>query len=100
MPRRAAKIEDGVARSGRPRAGRHERVVDGAAERLLAVGAERRVVARADGASRDDVFKAATILEDVLSLMRRRCGAGHPDTMEALAELDRARMTLEDKFQQ
>ena len=55
---------------------------------------------KADGASRDDVFKAATILEDVLSLMRRRCGAGHPGTVETLTELDRVRMMLEDKFQQ
>ena len=53
MPRRAAKVEDGVARARRPRARRDERVVEGAAERLLSVGAERRVVARADGASRD-----------------------------------------------
>ena len=55
---------------------------------------------KADGASRDEVFEAATILEDVLSLMRRRCGAGHPGTVETLTELDRARMMLEDKFQQ
>ena len=55
---------------------------------------------KTDGASRDEVFEAATILEDVLSLLRRRLGTGHPDTVGALAELDRARMTLEDKFQQ
>ena len=62
----------------------------------------RRVYAEAlyktKGASRDEVIEAATILEDVLSLMRRRCGAGHPGTVETLTELDRARMTLEDKF--
>ncbi|CAH0378807.1 unnamed protein product [Pelagomonas calceolata] len=57
-------------------------------------------VYKTEGASRDDVLKAATTLEDVLSLLRRRLGAGHPDTLETLAELDRARMTLEDKFQQ
>jgi hypothetical protein len=64
----------------------------------------RRVYAEAlyktEGASRDEVSEAATILEDVLSLMRRRCGAGHPGTVETLTELDRARMMLEDKFQQ
>ena len=64
----------------------------------------RRVYAEAlyktEGASRDEVFEAATILEDVLSLLRQRCGAGHPATVETLTELDRARMTLEDKFQQ
>ena len=62
----------------------------------------RRVYAEAlyktEGASRDEVFEAATILEDVLSLMRRRCGAGHPGTVETLTELDRVRMMLEDKF--
>mgnify|MGYP002854643938 CR=1 FL=1 len=49
---------------------------------------------KTEGASREEVFKAATILEDVLSGLRQRCGAGHPDTVEALTELDRARMTL------
>ena len=64
----------------------------------------RRVYAetlyKTEGASRDDVSKAATTLEDVLSVMRKRLGAGHPDTLGTLTELDRARMTLEDKFQQ
>ena len=55
---------------------------------------------KTEGASRDEVSEAATTLEDVLSFMRRRCGAGHPGTVETLTELDRARMTLEDKFQQ
>ena len=63
----------------------------------------RRVYAetlyKTEGASRDDVSKAATTLEDVLSVVRKRLGAGHPDTLETLAELDRARMMLEDKFQ-
>ena len=59
---------------------------------------QAEVLYKTEGASRDDVFKAATTLEDVLSAMRQRYGAGHPDTVDTLAELDRARMTLEDKF--
>ena len=58
------------------------------------------VLYKTEGASRDDVSKAATTLEYVLSVMRNRLGAGHPDTLRTLTELDRARMTLEDKFQQ
>ena len=58
------------------------------------------VLYKTEGASRDDVSKAATTLEDVLSVVRKRLGAGHPDTLRTLTELDRARMTLEDKFQQ
>ena len=51
---------------------------------------------RPAGASRAEVLEAVAIFEDVLCTLRRVMGPSHPDTLEALVELDRARMTLED----
>ena len=51
---------------------------------------------RPAGASRAEVSEAVAIFEDVLCKDRRVVGTSHPDTLENLAELERARMTLED----
>ena len=47
-------------------------------------------------ASRADVVQAIAILEDVARANRRILGANHPDTVEALTDLERARMRRED----
>ena len=47
-------------------------------------------------ASRADVVQAIAILEDVTGVNRRIFGANHPDTEEALASLEGARMKSED----
>ncbi len=51
---------------------------------------------RPAGASRAEVFEAVAIFEGVLCTERRVLGPSHPDILKVLAELDRARMTLED----
>ena len=51
---------------------------------------------RTTGASRDELLEGAATLRDVLRRLRRIGGLSHPDTLEVLAELDRAGMTLED----
>jgi hypothetical protein len=51
---------------------------------------------RPAGASRADVLEAVATLEDVLRTQRRVLGSSHPDTLEALRELEGACMTLED----
>ena len=51
---------------------------------------------RTVGASRAEVFEAVEILEKEVCTDRRVLGPSHPDTLDTLAELDRARMTLED----
>ena len=48
------------------------------------------------GASRAEVLGALAICEELLCMDRRVLGPSHPDTLEALRELDRASMTLED----
>ena len=48
------------------------------------------------GASRADVLQAVTILEDVAKTLRRVFGTHHPLTLDALADLERARMRGED----
>ena len=48
------------------------------------------------GASRADILEAVTILEDVARVRRRVFGARHPDTVETLTDLERARMKRED----
>ena len=47
-------------------------------------------------ASRADIRQAVTILEDVVRALRRILGKHHPDTLEALTDLERARMKRED----
>ena len=47
-------------------------------------------------ASRAEVSEAVAIFDDVLCKLRRVLGPSHPETLATLAELDRARMTLED----
>ena len=47
-------------------------------------------------ASRADVLQAVTILEDVAKTLRRVFGTHHPLTLDALADLERARMKRED----
>ena len=47
-------------------------------------------------ASRGDVLQAVAILEDVLRYNRRVLGKHHPDTVETLTDLERARMRYED----
>ena len=51
---------------------------------------------RPAGASRAEVSEAVAIFDDVLCKLRRVLGPSHPETLATLAELDRARMTLED----
>ena len=51
---------------------------------------------RTAGASRDEVCEAVAYFENVLIPQRRAYGPLHPHTLEVLAELDRARMILED----
>ena len=51
---------------------------------------------RPAGASRAEVSEAVAIFDDVLGKLRRVLGPSHPDALEVLVELDRARMTLED----
>ena len=48
------------------------------------------------GASRGAVLEAVAILEEQVCNQRRVMGPSHPDTLEVIVELDRARMTLED----
>ena len=38
------------------------------------------------------------ILEEQVGTLRRVLGPSHPDTLDVLRELDRARMTLEDHY--
>ena len=47
-------------------------------------------------ASRGEVVEAVAIFEEQLCTDRWDLGPSHPDTLEVLRELDRARMTLED----
>ena len=47
-------------------------------------------------ASRADILQAVAILGDVTRASRRVLGANHPDTVETLTELERARMKRED----
>jgi hypothetical protein len=47
-------------------------------------------------ASRADVLKAVTILEDLERYNRRVLGNRHPDTVGSLTALERARMKRED----
>lgn len=49
-----------------------------------------------ENARRNDVTEAVAIIEDVVKTRRRVNGLKDPYTEEALAELKRARMTLED----
>ena len=51
---------------------------------------------RPAGASRAEVSEAVAIFDDVSCKLRRVLGSSHPETLATLAELDRARMTLED----
>ena len=51
---------------------------------------------RTAGASRDEVIEAVAYFENVLIPSRRAYGPLHPYTLGILAELDRARMILED----
>ena len=51
---------------------------------------------RPAGASRGDIFEAVATFEEDVCKLRRVLGPSHPDTLEILRELDRARMTLED----
>ena len=51
---------------------------------------------RPAGASRAEVFEAVAIFEELRCKLRRVLGPSHPETLEVLGELDRARMTLED----
>ena len=51
---------------------------------------------RPAGASRAEVSEAVAIFEEISCKARRVLGPSHPDTLENLAELDRASMTLED----
>ena len=51
---------------------------------------------RPAGASRAEVSEAVAIFEDVSCKARRVLGPSHPDTLEFLGELERARKTLED----
>ena len=51
---------------------------------------------RPAGASRAEVSEAVAIFDDVLCKLQRVLGPSHPETLATLAELDRARMTLED----
>ena len=48
------------------------------------------------GASRGEVLEAVASFEELLCKDRRVLGPSHPDSLEVLSELDRARMTLED----
>ena len=47
-------------------------------------------------ASRADILEALVLLEDVVRALRRILGKHHPDTLDALADLERARMRGED----
>ena len=47
-------------------------------------------------ASRADILQAVAMLEDVVIAYRRILGKHHPDTLDALADLERARMKRED----
>ena len=47
-------------------------------------------------ASRADILQAVAILEDVTRYNRRVLGKHHPDTLDALTDLERARMRRED----
>ncbi len=47
-------------------------------------------------ASRADILEALVLLEDVVRALRRILGKHHPDTLDALADLERARMKRED----
>ena len=47
-------------------------------------------------ASRPDILQAMTVLEDVARANRRVFGPRHPNTVETLTELERARMRRED----
>ena len=47
-------------------------------------------------ASRADILQAVTMLEEFSRANRRILGANHPDTVETLASLERARMRRED----
>ena len=51
---------------------------------------------RTAGASRGEVFEAVAIFEELRRKLRRVLGPSHPDTLDDLRELERARMTLED----
>ena len=51
---------------------------------------------RTAGASRGEVFEAVAIFEELRCKLRQVLGPSHPDTLECLRELNRARMTLED----
>ena len=47
-------------------------------------------------ASRADILQAVTLIEDVVRYNRRVLGKHHPDTVETLTDLERARMRRED----
>ena len=47
-------------------------------------------------ASRADILQGVALLEDVARVRRRVFGTRHPDTVETLADLERARMKRED----
>ena len=47
-------------------------------------------------ASRADILQAVAMLEELARVSRRVLGANHPDTVETLASLERARMKRED----
>ena len=51
---------------------------------------------RTAGASRGEVFEAVASFEEQLCKDRRVLGPSHPEALEVLGELERARMTLED----
>ena len=51
---------------------------------------------RTAGASRGEVFEAVASFEEQVGTCRRVLGPSHPDTLDILRELGRARMTLED----
>ena len=47
-------------------------------------------------ASRADILQGVALLEDVARVRRRVFGTRHPDTVETLASLERARTRRED----
>ena len=47
-------------------------------------------------ASRADILQAVAMLEELARVSGRVLGANHPDTVETLASLERARMRRED----
>ena len=78
-----------ISQSRRAHGSNHEMTLGCRAIFALALYSDAR-------ASRGDVSQAAAILEEVTRYNRRVLGKHHPDTLDALTDLERARMKYED----